>query len=211
MHQIMHMSNFLPREDTEELHSLIVRTVDPRSSWEALSLKAVFMTTCKILSRSDMVDKLQDLQESINSLLEKRLFCSPVHLTRVFKLLVARSYQLGDSTKVSLIKLQCRMLETSQKPQTVSQLITLLLYDRMLHGEHADTRELIASIEQRLLDGFGSLAWSEQVRALWAVVAGIGFTKPHSVDTSGCQVSRLAESYHRGVLEYAKPRMEQLR
>jgi hypothetical protein len=211
MHQIMYMSKFLPREDTEQIHSLIVQMVNPRISWETLSLKAVFMTTTKGMNRSQMTNQMLDLHESMKSMLDKKLFCNSLHLSRVFKLLIAKSYQLDNLTKIKLIELQCRLLKSSQKLHTVSHLITLQLFDRMLHEEDDESREMISQFDSKILESFKSIGWSEQVRALWGIVAGIGFTKDHYIQTAGFQVKNMAESYVGRVLECAKPQMDELR
>lgn len=167
------MNKVLPREDCEELHSLIVRHVDPLISWEILSLKAVFLTMLKSTSIQLVGNHLLEILRSSQVLLEKKSFCNLQHLNRIMLLFVSKRFQLDGPTFKTLFDLQSDLLSKSPRTQP-SHLITLLTFGTMLHPYYQSKTPSSLQIKDRIMSHFDTLDWTEKVRVLWTILAAEG-------------------------------------
>ena len=173
----MTLNKVLPREDLEALHSLIVKFVDPRKSWETLSLKAVFLTIAKGVSVPNMSSKLQELLEAMEFLIKKNTFCNYNHFSRVIMLFISKRFQLDEGTFRTIFNLQKKLLSTSSRAQPV-QWITLQAFAEILHPSFPLTSEDSKLLEASVLQALPTLTWADQVRGLWGIMATKGASKP---------------------------------
>lgn len=177
MHQVMALNKVLPREDTEALHSLIVRLVDPKKSWETLSLKAVFLNLAKGFPVPYMNSQLMELLEGMEFLVNKNTFCNFNHLNRVIMLFISKRFQLDEVTFRTIFALQKRLLLASTRAPP-SSWITLHAFSEILHPSYQLTAEDSSCLEGAILDALPKLGWVDQVRGLWGIFAMKGGSKP---------------------------------
>lgn len=156
---------------------MIVKLVDPRKSWDTLSLKAVFLTIAKGLSVPNMSSKLQELLEAIEFLINKNTFCNYNHLSRVLMLFISKRFQLDERTFRIIFNLQKKLLSTSSRAQPVHW-ITLHAFAEILHPSFPLSSEDSKLLEVSVLQALPNLTWADQVRGIWGIMATKGASKP---------------------------------